>query len=443
MKNRVPAAAWLILLVALLLRVGYVAATPGYVMVHDARAYDNIARSVAAGDGWGYARTEGRETAFRPPAYCLLLAGAYKLAGVAKGSEHERTVTARILGIVVSTLIVALIGVVAAQLWGRRVALLAMAGAAVYLPLILVGASVMSEPLFALLLLGALAAALQHRRSTHQWRWVLVAGLLGGLTILTRANAMVLLLPLCLAVWTVRPRWSPKALVVPAALVVVALLTVSPWTIRNAIVFDRFIPVSTQLGSALAGTYNDQARLDKENPASWRSVRHLPDYRAFYARLQQTPEPEAEDYLRKRAKAYIREHPTYVGMVAWWTTRRMLDLGGLDWSRHTASTISVGPRWANAGVFVFWAFAVLALVGAFTKQARRTPFFVWLIPILLYLSVVFLVVETPRYRTGIDPFIVMLAALALRRALQVVEDRARPRPDPARYPTSPKAPTPA
>jgi hypothetical protein len=220
-------------------------------------------------------------------------------------------------------------------------------------------------------------------------------------------------------------------------------VTVSPWTIRNAIVFDRFIPVSTQFGSALAGTYNDQARLDKENPASWRAIRHLPDYRDFYSRIQQIQEPEAEDYLRKRSREYIREHPTYPFMVAWWTTRRMLDLGGMDWSRHTASTISVGPRWANAGVICFWVFALLALLGAFTKQARRTPFFVWLIPLLLYLSVVFLVVETPRYRTGIDPFVVMLAALALRRALQAVEDRGLPRRGRARYRTSPKAPTPA
>ena len=217
-----------------------------------------------------------------------------------------------------------------------------MAGAAVYIPLILVGGAVMSEPLFAALLLGALAAALQHRRSTHRWRWVLLAGFLGGLTILTRANALVLLLPLGLAVWTVRPRFSPRALAAPAVLVVLALVTVSPWTIRNAIVFDRFIPVSTQLGSALAGTYNDQARLDKENPASWRSIRHLPEYRALYARLGEIPEPVVEDELRKRSKAYIREHPGYVGMVAWWTTRRMFELGGLDWSRHTASTISVG-----------------------------------------------------------------------------------------------------
>ena len=35
----------------------------------------------------------------------------------------------------------------------------------------------------------------------------------------------------------------------------------------------------------------------------------------------------------------------------------------------------------------------------------------------MYLSVVFLVVETPRYRTAIDPFIVLLAALTVSRAV--------------------------
>jgi hypothetical protein len=31
----------------------------------------------------------------------------------------------------------------------------------------------------------------------------------------------------------------------------------------------------------------------------------------------------------------------------------------------------------------------------------------------MYLSVVFIVIETPRYRTPMDPFIVVLAALAV------------------------------
>jgi 4-amino-4-deoxy-L-arabinose transferase-like glycosyltransferase len=440
------AAVWLTLALALALRIGYVAVTPDYVMVHDALDYDRAAQSIALGEGWPDSRAEGRETAFRPPAYPVLLAGVYEVAGVERAEATERVVAARVLGIVIGTLIVVLIGVVARQLWGRRVALVAMALTAVYIPLIVVGAAVMSEPLFAALLLGALAAVIQHRRSTHAWRWVLLGGVLGGLTILTRANALVLLLPLGLAVWTIRPRFSPRALAVPAVLVLLALLTVSPWTIRNAIVFDRFIPVSTQLGSALAGTYNDQARLDKENPASWRSVSHVPAYEELYARIKETPEPEVEDELTAMSKAYIRDHPAYVGKVALWTTLRTLELGGLDWSRHTAGTISVGPRWANAGVICFWIFALLALAGATTRAARRAPLWVWLVPVLLYLSVVFLVVETPRYRTGIDPFIVMLAALAvtqLRRAPRASADHALPPLDRVRYPTSPTDRTPA
>ena len=312
------------------------------------------------------------------------------------------------------------------------------------MPLIVVGAAVMSEPLFAALLLGALAAALQHRRSTHRWRWVLLAGLLGGLTILTRANALVLLLPLALAVWTVRPRFSPRALAAPAVLVVVALLTVSPWTIRNAVVFDRFIPVSTQFGSALAGTYNDQARLDKENPASWRSIRHLPEYRAVLRAPAADPRARRRGRLRAAVEGVhprapdLRGEGRAVDVAAHARARRarLVAPHRVDDQRRPAA----GPMRA---CFCFWIFALLAIAGATTKRARRTPLFVWLIPLLLYLSVVFLVVETPRYRTGIDPFIVMLAALALRRALPGAADRELPPPDRARYPTSPKAPTPA
>jgi hypothetical protein len=93
----------------------------------------------------------------------------------------------------------------------------------------------------------------------------------------------------------------------------------------------------------------------------------------------------------------------------------MLDLGGMDWSIHTASTISVGKRVAVLGVICFWIYFVLAVIGAFDARARAAPLWVWAVPLLMYLSVVFLVVETPRYRTAIDPFIVLLAALAVTR----------------------------
>ena len=78
--NPPTAAVWLILALALALRIGYVAATPDYVMVHDALDYDRAAVSIAQGEGCPTSR--GRETAFRPPAYPVLLAGVYTVAGV-------------------------------------------------------------------------------------------------------------------------------------------------------------------------------------------------------------------------------------------------------------------------------------------------------------------------------------------------------------------------
>ncbi len=382
-----------ILVAALAIRVAWVLATPDYQLVHDALDYDNHAASIAAGDG--FATSYGRPTAFRPPLYPFFLAGVYVFTG-------QDVFAARIANAFVGTGIVALIGLLAFQLWGRRESLVAMALGAVYVPLILVGQSVMSEPLAVLCMLGALAAALR--------RWAVLAGVLMGLAILGRANALILLLPLAVAVWR-----GPK----PAlALVLAAVLTVAPWTIRNAIVLDHFVPVSTQLGSALAGTYNSEARADKENPASWRSLRRVDDYMPIFSRVRTTNEAVTEQELREASLEFIKEHPAYVGKVAYWASRRMLDLAGMDWSIHTASTISAGRTAGITGVICFWIFAVLAVIGAFTQRARAAPLWFWSVPMLMYLSVVFLVVETPRYRTAIDPFIILLAALALTRAAE-------------------------
>jgi 4-amino-4-deoxy-L-arabinose transferase-like glycosyltransferase len=425
------AAALLLLAAALALRLGYVEATPDYGLRHDARDYDVHARSIAQGEGYSKTLAYGRPTAFRPPGYPYFLAGVYRLAGVERADTRRRVHAARVAQAVVGTVAVGLVGLLAAQLWGAGVALAATGLAAAYLPLILVGGSVMSEPLFVMLMLAALVAAVQHRRSAHRLRFAVLAGVLAGLAILTRANAVVLLLPLAAAVWDGGPRLARRALAAPAALLAAAALTVAPWTIRNAIELESFVPVSTQLGSAMAGTYNDAARNDRENPASWRSLRWVPDYAELFRRVRGLPEATLERELRKAAVRYAREHPGYVAEVAWWSTLRTLELAGHDRSRATAATISIDHRWADRGIVCFWVFALLAVAGAVTRPARTAPRFVWAIPALLFLSVAFLVVETPRYRAAIDPFVILLAALAVTAAARVVRERL-----PARLTTS-------
>jgi 4-amino-4-deoxy-L-arabinose transferase-like glycosyltransferase len=387
-----------LVLAALAIRVAFVLATPDYRLVNDARDYDRHGVSLASGHG--FAQAYGRPTAFRPPAYPLLVGGVYSLVGTA--DRAQRVKAARLVNAVVGTGIVALIGLIAFQLWGRREARAALAVGAVYVPLILAGQAVMSEPLFVLCLLGAIACLLHSRA----WPWAAAAGVLIGLAILGRANAVILLLPLAFAA---RRSW----LVLGA----VALVTVAPWTVRNYERLHAFVPVSTQLGSALAGTYNSEARADRENPASWRSLKRVDDYRPIFNRVRSTPEPALERELRSASLRFIREHPAYVLTVAYWTTRRMLDLAGLEWSIHTAATISATRGWAIAGVVCFWICAALAVAGAFSRRARAAPRWLWAVPLLMYLSVVFLVVETPRYRTAIDPFIVLLAAACVSRAV--------------------------
>jgi 4-amino-4-deoxy-L-arabinose transferase-like glycosyltransferase len=287
-----------------------------------------------------------------------------------------------------------------------------LALAAVYIPSILVSAAIMSEQLFVVLMLAALVTAIHQRRSAYPYTFALLAGILAGLAVLTRANGMILLAPLALAVWSA-PRRSWPSLGPPAVLVAVALATVAPWTIRNAAELRAFVPVTTQLGWALAGTYNDDAREDRVNPGSWRSLRRVAEYRPLVRDFPTVPEVVMERRLRRAGLEFIDRHPSYLATVAYWNTRRLFDVASWQWSRHTASTVSVERGWADAGVISFWIFAALAIAGATRRAARRVPAFVWTMPLAMYLSVVFLAAETPRYRAPLDPFIVVLAAIAV------------------------------
>jgi hypothetical protein len=54
---------------------------------------------------------------------------------------------------------------------------------------------------------------------------------------------------------------------------------------------------------------------------------------------------------------------------------------------------------------------LLALVGAFTRRARRAPRWLWIVPVLFLPAV--LIDSFTRYRAPIDAFLIMLAALAI------------------------------
>jgi len=413
---------WALVLLALVLRVAFVLATPNYAPRHDDRDYDRIAGSVARGNGYPSDHLEPvgerpivTPAAYRPPGWPYALGGIYAVFG--------RDVTAaRIVLAVLGAGVVALIGLIALQLWGRRASLWATGLAALYVPFGLLGSSLLSETLFVLFELAALAAALAQRRRASGWRWAVLAGLFVGLASLTRFNGPLLLLPVALLVWTGRPRRRPATLVRPLAAVAVAVAVVAPWTIRNAVEIGAFIPVSTEAGGTLAGTYNRLSRGDPRDSGAWTLVRRT-EYRYLIRRAHSGAELDRN--LRKKAIDFVLRHPGYVAQVGWFNVRQLLHLAGTHRWTLGARTIDVSSGWGVVASIAFWIVLGLALAGALARAARRAPPALWVAPALLLVSAIFVIGEAPRFRAPVDPFVLLLAGLGASVAFERLGGRRR------------------
>ena len=420
----------LILAVALAVRLAVVAATAHQTPQYDAGDYDRHGASIAAGHGYPATviAEPGGASALRPPTYPYLLAAVYALAG------HHVT-AGRVLGALLGVLAVLLLYLVARAVWDERVALLAAALAAVFPPLVMLNASLVSESLFVPLELGVILAVLRFRGRGGSLLWAVLVGVLCGLAALTREVALVLVVPAVIGVWTSRPALSWRALRAPALVVLATAVVIAPWTIRNVSRFHRFVPIATQDGLLLAGSYNRVTAADRTYRAGWRPPESLPQF----ARLFHRPgidEARLNDELSSSARTYAAHHPFVVPEVVWWSLRRVFVLGGRI-TPTGASYREMGipdslRRTVTASAYVAFVLALAGVIVVVAGLCPRGPLFLWLVPVLMLVGVV-LVLGTPRYRAPLDPFIVVLAALG------VVTLAARRRGAPAGRPRAVRA----
>jgi 4-amino-4-deoxy-L-arabinose transferase-like glycosyltransferase len=427
------------LALALAVRIAFVIATPSNKLGIDGGSYNGHAEQIAGGHGYPmvpFARKvpacpptatapgvppppcnqfvlekSKQPTAYRPPGYPYFLAVTYKAVG--PGSEHVQHTVARLVQALLGTAAVALMGFIGWRIWGRVAALIAVFIGAIYVPLVTVGDSFASEALFVPLELASIAAMLKQRDEPRRVRFALLCGLLAGLASLTRPNGVVMMLVLAAGVWTLKPRLSLRSLRVPLAVVLTALVTIAPWTIRNAIDLHHFVPISTEDGNTLAGTYNDSAHYDTHLPAVWHDPSHTYPYPEITQHQLEIPDANYDRLLQQAALSYIGHHPIYPFQVAFHNTWRLADFAGARRSRFTAWTMGLGPHAARLNVLAFWALGLVALFGVFTRRFRTTPKILFVYAGVLYASIAFVTSETPRFRSPLEPFIVFLAALSL------------------------------
>ncbi len=241
----------LIVLLGLGLRAYRVAeplATPG----DDARAYYALSKALYEEGSFG-GPTFRDSSDWSPGAPLLYAASFYATGGAREG---------------IARIVEALLGVAAIVvvfLLGRRIncrptGLLAALGVAVYPPFVHSTGELMSEPVAVFTLPAAVLAFLwaSDRIRNGPSRGWLVPGFLLGLTALIRPEYLVVGLTFVVLAGVrvgMARGWRP-GLAGAALLLAAFLLPIVPWTVRNAVVLDRVVPISTGGGKALyVGTF--------------------------------------------------------------------------------------------------------------------------------------------------------------------------------------------
>lgn len=227
-----------ILLLAFSLRLGWILYSPS-VPTNDFMRYATYGVRIA--DGLGFSSVAG-PTAFSPPLYPYFLAGIFMLFG-------QAIMTVKLMQVLLGTLTVLLTYLLARQLFATFTAYVAALMTASAPSLISYTALFATENLTLPLLMGSILCLVIDRRSS-----VLASGSLLGLTALTRAA--FLLLPLAWLFYLLVTRQSLRPL---TWLTLGMSVTLLPWTIRNYVVFDAFIPISTNGGYNLLISFNAES----------------------------------------------------------------------------------------------------------------------------------------------------------------------------------------
>jgi Dolichyl-phosphate-mannose-protein mannosyltransferase len=215
----------------------------------DSRAYYALAKALYEEGSYGGPEFEDSSD-WSPGAPLLYAASFYATGGAREG-------TARIVEALLGVAAILVVFGLGRRLGGARVGLLAAFAMAVYPPFIHSTGELTSESPALLTLPAAVLGFLWASEREGLWAWA-VPGVLLGLTAMFRPEYL-LVAGAFVAFAAVRVGMSRgwQLGLAGAVVALVALLVpIVPWTVRNAVVLDRTVPISTGGGKALyVGTY--------------------------------------------------------------------------------------------------------------------------------------------------------------------------------------------
>jgi 4-amino-4-deoxy-L-arabinose transferase-like glycosyltransferase len=410
----------------------------------DSHAYYGLAKALY--EEGSYGGPEFRDSSDWSPGAPLLYAASFYLTGGAREG------TARIVEALMGVAAILVVFALGERLGGRGTArgrwtgLLAAFAVAVYPPFIHSTGELMSEPPAILTLPAAVLAFLWAGEQERPWAW-LVPGFLFGLTAMFRPEylfvAAVFVVLAAIRVWVGRgPR---PALAAAGALLIALLVAIVPWTVRNLVVLERLVPISTGSGKALyVGTfYPADGEYQRVKAILYERYDHrsLPPNSEALNEVDPTPlfdrvaEERFPDLSRDAAlgkvgkenfSKYFGEDPlAYLGMTA----RKV----GRIWSSGVGEAMSSTAGRVVQLLIVFAGLAGFVLLGV---RRRWWELAALATPIVIVTAVGAISLAAPRRNEVLMTLVFPLAALALSSAVSALSSRREWSPQPSSSETS-------
>jgi hypothetical protein len=409
----------LIVLVALAARLGF-AANQVHKMPREAvgpvsfeNETGNIACALATGKGFSSPfRRETGPTAWLTPVYPLLVAGVFRIFGILSAGSFFAVV---FLNALFSS--AACIPIFFA---GRKIAgLPAASGAAwlwalfpyaVMMPFEWVWDTCLAALLGALLLWATLELAESAHRTKHWCGY----GLLWGFTLMTNP-ALASLLPFLLGWAAYRSmRTARISLQKPALALGIAILCCFPWTLRNYLVFHKLVPLRSNFPLELyIGNNNNYATRQFVWPPKITKEREI----LRYFRIGETAFMDEEG---RKAMEFIRSHPgialQLIGerFIAFWAGIAQ------PWEvwKATDSLLIRGLIVCNSLAAVGGLLGIVALLWRYNSYVFPAAAYPMVFPWVYYVTH-----PNLRYRHPIDPVVLLLVAIALAAASDLLRRR--------------------
>jgi 4-amino-4-deoxy-L-arabinose transferase-like glycosyltransferase len=413
-----------VFVLGLVLRIGILTQTSALgTPIMDEQQYSQIARTVVAGNGYGW--DSHAPTSIRPPLYPGLLA----LTWTVFGAGNLQAV--RVIQIVLSGLTAALVYLIGASVWGVRVGRLAAAIFWLYPSFIFYDYLILTETLFTCLLIAFVLATVKLVQEPRL-QFALACGLSLGLAALTRSVLWPLPLILCPALLIVlRVPWTKRVALAVGVLAAYAVV-VAPWAIRNTRLQHVFTVVDTMGGMNLRmGNYEytpDDRMWDAvglEGDKNW--VHGINDD------LGNGPitEGQKEKWAQRKAIEYMRTHPA-VTARRWFI--KFADFWGLEreFMAGVQKEMYSPPLWFDvvASAAILLAYVVVAITGALgiwlaaPRDSRIQA--VLLLPVLVLVGAHTIVFGHSRYHLPLIPILGLYAAALVSDRVSVLAVSRRP-----------------